>query len=240
MDVPASGDSVTSRLPVPEAALPSRWLFLATALLPVVCVNLNQALSVAGGYIPACYPYWEGCTSISSTGRHGWSYGLFKAMMLPHSVLLVLLWRRLHGWLSAGERLAGRRIRRTVLVAGLLGAAFLVLYTVFLGSSGDIYRLMRRYGVFVFFLGTFIAQIVATRRLAKLRLPGVAVAVRAQVAMLLLMGVLAVAEVPLGKFGLADNVAENIIEWNFSLLMQCWFVTWLFVAPTQHYSPQPR
>ena len=114
----------------------------------------------------------------------------------------------------------------------IAASAFLVLYTVFLGSSGDFYRLMRRYGVFVFFLGIFIAQIIATRRLAMINVeqrPRALLLV--QCVLLGFMTVLGLAEVPLGTFGLKDDVAENIIEWNFSLLMQLWFLTWFRARP---------
>ena len=40
-------------------------------------------------------------------------------------------------------------------------------------------------------------------------------------------------EAPLGRFQLADNRAENLIEWNFALLMERGFlaVCWLFIRP---------
>ena len=194
---------------------------MVTAALPVLCVLLNHWLSIRGGYIPDCIPYFEGCTSISSTGRHGVSYWLFKAMMLPQALLLFVFWRAL----EARFRESGSH-GVWMLRAGAAGALFLVLYTVFLGSSGDVYRLMRRYGVFVFFLGSLVAQVIATLRLAQLndataRWPKVV-----QQSLLVLMILLALAEVPLGQFGLADDAAENVIEWNFSLLMQLWFASW--------------
>ncbi|MEO1580440.1 MAG: hypothetical protein AAFR91_01250 [Pseudomonadota bacterium] len=205
----------------------SPWVVVTVALLPIACVNLNQWLSIAGGFIPRCFPYVEGCTSISSTGRYGASYWIFKAIMLPQSLLLVAFWRQLEHWFSARND-AGTWMLRLAIIA----SAFLVLYTIFLGSSGDIYRLMRRYGVFVFFLGTFVAQIIATRRLTAISAErGPRAVLLVQRILLGAMGVLALAEVPLGTFGLEDDVAENIIEWNFSLLMQFWFLTWLWVRP---------
>lgn len=205
----------------------SPWVVVTVALLPIACVNLNQWLSIAGGFIPGCFPYVEGCTSISSTGRYGASYWIFKAIMLPQSLLLVAFWRQLEHWFLARND-AGTWMLRLAIIA----SAFLVLYTIFLGSSGDIYRLMRRYGVFVFFLGTFVAQIIATRRFAAISAErGPRPVLLVQRVLLGAMGVLALAEVPLGTFGLEDDVAENIIEWNFSLLMQFWFLTWLWVRP---------
>ncbi|MEM8547103.1 MAG: hypothetical protein AAGF46_02965 [Pseudomonadota bacterium] len=204
---------------------PRHWL-VAVVFLPLIAVNLNYLISATHGYIPVCVPYLEGCTSISATGRSGISYWLFKIMMLPHAIVLTLFWRSLDRWLANSEAARHLASGRVVLMAGLLGAAFLVLYTVFLGSSGEIYRLMRRYGVFVFFLGTLIAQIAATRRLGRLSDPAWQRTLVMQRVTLTIMGILAIAEVPLGKFGLADSQAENFIEWNFSLAMQCWFASW--------------
>lgn len=215
--------------PSPPTAAPlnespgSRWglLVALVAIVPVLSVNANYLISSAADYIPDCFVYIDGCTSISATGRYGVSYWLFKAFMLPQAVLLVYFWR------GVVRRVPAPGARDTVIIAGTIGAAFLVLYTVFLGSQGDFYRLMRRYGVFVFFLGTFIAQIAATRRLAR---QGAGGALRAQQALLVVMFLLALAEVPLGTFGMQDDQAENVIEWNFSLLMQGWFGTWAFLA----------
>ena len=212
----------------PTAANPGfRWglLVFTVAIIPIVSVNANYVISSRADLIPDCFVYLDGCTSISATGRYGVSYWLFKVFMLPQALLLALFWRRIARGLPASGS------RDALLIAGLVGAAFLVLYTVFLGSQGDIYRLMRRYGVFVFFLGTFVAQILATRRLARSGLTRRAQ--RFQQALLLLMGMLALAEIPLGTFGLQDDQAENVIEWNFSLAMQVWFASWLFVALPQ-------
>lgn len=216
---------------MPSNRQPSTALIVAVALLPIACVNINQWLSMSAGLVPSCIPYIEGCTSISATGRYGVSYWLFKLMMLPQSVLLWLFWRRLFEGFGSSSSQA-----RWMLRLGLTAALFLVLYTVFLGSSGDFYRLMRRYGVFVFFLGTFGAQILATLRYARSDTSSSRVVVAIQRVLLVAMLLLAIAEVPLGSFGLKDDVAENIIEWNFSLLMQCWFASWLIVAFKQRSS----
>lgn len=207
---------------VPRLDAADRWLILATAVLPVFAANFCYWLSVAGDHIPRCVIYLEGCTSISATGRYGASYWLFKLLMLPQAVLLFMFWRHLEQRLSYLDSAGARRIR----IVGLVAALFLVLYVVFLGSRGDFYHLMRRYGVFVFFLGTLIAQIMATRLLAR-EPDQPALLANVQRALLVLMGLLALAEVPLGTFGIGNDQAENIIEWNFALLMQCWFLSWL-------------
>ena len=204
-----------------------RGMVLATAILPVFAANFCYWLSVSGDYIPRCVVYLDGCTSVSAAGRYGASYWLFKLLMLPQAILLVVFWR------YADRRLAcvNPRLARRMRIAGWLAALFLVLYLVFLGSSGDLYRLMRRYGVFVFFLGTLVAQIMATRLLARDAKPPMRL-VTVQRALLIIMGLLALAEMPLGTFGIANDRAENIIEWNFALLMQLWFLSWLAATRT--------
>lgn len=204
-----------------------RWLILATAILPVFAANFCYWLSVSGEHIPRCIVYLQGCTSVSAAGRYGVSYWLFKLLMLPQAVLLVAFWHRAEQRLAPVDARMARRMR----IAGWLAALFLVLYLVFLGSSGDLYRLMRRYGVFVFFLGTLFAQIMATRLLARDATPPMRV-VTVQRALLIIMGLLALAEMPLGTFGIANDRAENIIEWNFALLMQLWFLSWLTARRT--------
>ena len=56
---------------------------LLAGVLPIVVVHACYVISVQAGIIPACIPYASGCTSISAAGRHGASYVLFKAGMIP-------------------------------------------------------------------------------------------------------------------------------------------------------------
>jgi hypothetical protein len=189
---------------------------LTTALLPVFAANLCYVVSVHGGYVPWCFVYLDGCTTISATGRHGLGYGLFKLAMLPQAALLWWFWGQ--PLIDTTTRNATSRRR----FFGRLGAAFLVIYVVFLGADSPVYAIMRRYGVFVFFIGTFIAMCIVSWRYwqgAAARDPH-----RGFGVLCLAMLVFGLAEIPLGKFGLADNQAENIIEWNFALLMQLWFL----------------
>ncbi|MBC8328276.1 MAG: hypothetical protein H8E31_05960, partial [Planctomycetes bacterium] len=121
-----------------------------------------------GGHIPACITYVVGCTSISSAGRYGFSYYLFKAGMIPSAVLLAALWLNCRRWLIelGDENFA---MTRSISVLGMLAAVFLVLYTVFLGSKGDFYNLMRRFGVTLYFGFSGLAKIMLLARLRRLR-----------------------------------------------------------------------
>ncbi len=104
-----------------------------TALIPTFTVNLCYLVSSLQGHVLVCVPYFEGCTSISSTGRHGISFWLFKAGMACSAALLALYWRRMSALIHAGSG----RTAPTVLAVGTGGAVFLVLYTAFLGTDMD-------------------------------------------------------------------------------------------------------
>ena len=73
-------------------------LALANGLLPMVVINLCYLISATVGHIPLCFPYWEGCTSISAAGRYGLMYFMFKGTMIPAGALVCLgAWSREHG-----------------------------------------------------------------------------------------------------------------------------------------------
>lgn len=198
-----------------------RNLPLATALAPIVGINLAYWLGVDNGTLPSCIPYLDGCTSISSTGRYPPGDRLFRAVMLPQAVLLALTWHFTVLWLKALR--PNVRAATTILVSGLLGALALIIYVSYLASNDPFYQIMRRYGIYLYFIGTVVAQIAVTASLGESRLRT-------------LMGWLLLMPFVLGIYNFVQkaliddlNSVENRIEWIVSLLMQLWFIA-LFVA----------
>lgn len=194
---------------------------LLLALLPILVVHAAYAISVVENHVPLCNPYWDGCTSISRAGRHGWANHLFRATLLPYTILLGLYWWLNQRWLLA----LGAAGSRAMLIAGWTGALFLVLYVTFLGTEGPGYQLMRRYGINVYFGASYVAQVLLMLRLRALRahaggrLPGWLVPGLT----LLAAGVLGIglcyAAARLG-FGPNQDRLENALEWAAALLMQ--------------------
>lgn len=214
---------------------PNRWplapLALLTALVPVIAVHGAWLVSLANAYIPQCNPYVEGCTSISAAGRHGLANYLFKAFMLPYATLLGLFWLACHRWLRELGDPTGPALRWMPWL-GVIAAVFLVLYATFLGSEGDFYRLLRRYGVIVFFAFNFLAQILLTKRLYALErshMPALPRWVpRAKLALCSLTLLLGLANVAGGALLVDNDAFENVIEWNVALVMTLFFlVTWV-------------
>jgi len=208
-----------------------RGLPLYTGIAPVVGVVLAYWLGVSNEVLPVCIPLIDGCTSISATGRYLPGSLVFRAVMLPQAVVLGLLWYLAARWLNA---LSGvDRPNKTLLIAGLGGALALVLYVTFLGTKEPFYELMRRFGIYFYFLGTAVAQLTLALSLLKIAVHRAdAVLRRHAIAMLWLCGLPFVLGVLLSALKtILDHadMAENRIEWIAALFMQVYFVV-LYLA----------
>jgi hypothetical protein len=191
------------------------------ALWPILIVHAAFAISVIEQHVPLCNPYWDGCTSISRAGRHGWANHLFRGALLPYTVPLAIYWWLNQHWLRA----LGSTGSRAMLVSGWIGALFMILYVTFLGTEGATYQLMRRYGINVYFGGTFLAQVLLALWLRSLHVQG-----RASSPPWLAPGLAGVAAgvFAIGLFyvgarlGLATDQDrwENALEWAAALGMQ--------------------
>ena len=205
-------------LPTHRSTPTPATIALLCGLVPLLTVHVCYVLSASAGVIPTCIPYLDGCTSISATGRHGWGYGLFKAGMLPSALVLVVYWRLCRDWLLEAGDVDGPGLR-SLLWLGIAGALFLVLYTVFLGHKGEVYNLLRRFGVTLNLGFTLLAQLLVVWRLRRLRdnlgqAPCPAGILRAKtwlVAALLLLGL---GSIPVSNFIADKDPVENAIEWT--------------------------
>ncbi|WP_166267635.1 hypothetical protein [Marinobacter caseinilyticus] len=136
------------------------WLALITAVIPLLTIHLTFLVSILEGHVAACIPYWESCTSISRTGRHGTAYFIFKGAMLPEALLGVMFWCLNARWL---EQL-GCRNRGIPWVPwlGLVTGLALAAYVLTLGHGGEGFAQVRRTGVTMYFSLTFINQLLLT------------------------------------------------------------------------------
>lgn len=141
--------------------------------------------------------------------------------MLPQAAFLVITWHFAVMWLKSVQPEA--KSGAAILVAGIVGAVALIAYVSYLASNDPFYEIMRRYGIYLYFLGTAVAQLTLTFSLERSRL---------RQAMIWIM----VTPFVLGIYNLVQknlvtelNSMENRIEWIVALLMQAWFVT-LYLA----------
>jgi hypothetical protein len=206
------------------------WLALATGILPLFVVNAAYLISIAGDHIPKCIPYIQGCTSISAAGRYGLSYFFFKAGMIPAAVLLAAFWFFSRRWLLILGDTDGRMVRAMVFT-GCTSALFLILYSVFLGSDGEFYSLMRRYGVNIYFSFSYLAQLILLGRLQYLQKAGLVSLpqkiMTGKLTLMIVMLLLGLASIPMSDVFTDKHRPRNIVEWNFSVLMiSYYFLTW--------------
>jgi hypothetical protein len=119
------------------------------AVLPLVTFNASYLIAAALGHVPSCFTYFEGCTSVSSTGRQLPEALLFKTGMVSLAVILLLLWYRTAAFLDARVL----RIFASVMVIGLL------LYAITLGMQDETMQFLRRVGINGFAFGTLLTQV---------------------------------------------------------------------------------
>ncbi|MBX2879152.1 MAG: hypothetical protein KTR32_04420 [Granulosicoccus sp.] len=180
---------------------------------------------------PMCFPLLDGCLSISAACRSEPVIYLFRTFMLPMSFVLMLFWWHHRTLLN---QLLPRRPVLSVLIAtsSLTGSAFLTLYVIFLGTDGNMYEFLRRLGIYVFFAGTGIAQLFTTLALRSVnrsfvihRKSGHLTILVWRIQFLIVITMLLVGPLNLFlKATLAEpKQAENIIEWNFGLIMFLWY-----------------
>lgn len=213
-----------------------RFLPLVVGVLPLITVFTCYWIAIQTAGLPSCNPFLEGCISVSATGRHYPASFLFRAAMLPQSILLAGYWFASMAWYRAVREHLGQDPRTGAAIGwlGVPGALFLVPYVTFLGSEEPFYEFMRRYGIYMYFLLNVIAQIVlATRALPLVR----ELALRPLLTVTRLQLVLAWLPFALGALNLLlkatledADAAENRIEWIFALQMQAYFllsyITW--------------
>ena len=193
---------------------------LSAAVLPFAAVHLCWALSTSAGQVPTCIPYLDGCTSISATGRHGTAYYVFKALIIPTAVLYLAVWGMVHAWLT--QQTARRAVPRSLLICGVIGAVFLVVYATFLGSDGAVYTWLRRFGARMFFAFTSLAQLLLAWELTRL-LPGTKTS-RVLLGLCAFQLVIGIASLPLEAVLADPDPMQNIVEWWYALAMNAGFV----------------
>lgn len=197
---------------------------LWTGLLPIIGITVSYVIAVTEGHVAGCFPFLEGCTSISSAGRSAPEAYVFRATLMPSAVLLLLYWRLNYVWLrKAGDTLPISA--RLIPTLGAFAAIFLLVYANVVGAIGEIYELQRRIGVIVFFASNMVAQMLFTRRLLLLKQQGMLRQGQwvPEVKLWLCGLMLAVGLMILPKH-LMDWDTDNIVEWNFALLSHLYFI----------------
>lgn len=204
-----------------------RTLAILITLLPLFAVNGAYLMSAWHEHVAWCFPYIQGCTTISQAGRSGDTIFMFRAVMMTQAVLLIWFWLFVKQWL---DLLHHRHTAAANIICwlGITGALCLILYIDFLGTHGEMNRFMRRYGVIIYFTFTPLAQLLLLNQLLRLKATSPTLEINHkvltfQLVILLLILLIGIISLVLNYSGNKSYESENIIEWNFSLLMTLYF-----------------
>ena len=138
---------------------------LVTALLPSVAVHVCYLQAANLGHLSWCFPYFPDCVSISATGRHSPESFVFRAAVIPTAIFIMIYWRLSFAWLETlGAQT--RRLNRSMLWLGMTAGLGLFIYASVLGEVGELYRLQRRIGMILFYIFTYLAQLLMTIQIA--------------------------------------------------------------------------
>jgi len=208
----------------------STWVLpLIAGLLPAVATVAAFLISAKLDLIPSCNPFLEGCVSISRSARHGLPNLVFRALVLPGATLQALTWILCAQWLRSIDPVGGRP-PRGLAVLGVLAAMFFVVYGAFLGSEGDIYQWLRRYGINFYFGLTYLCMLLTSARVFRLSQGGW---IRLPWHLDRMLGVLCLLVLAFGLINLfakslvADEILvgqiENSLEWFASSIFTLFF-----------------
>ena len=216
-----------------------RTLALIITILPLLTSNGVYLLSAYEGFIPWCIPYIDGCTTISRAARSGNSIFIYRATMIAYGLLLIWFWIYAQQWLNL---LYGQttKVARFIFFLGLVGAIFLIIYIDFLGTTGEVNRFMRRYGIMVFFIFTPLAQLLMLRQHYNISSSKPESTIKPavlhyQLFILLLMLIIGIISIALDITQNKTYEIENIVEWNFSLLLNMYFLAMIFIWKDYRY-----
>ena len=208
-----------------------RVIPLLAAFVPFLAVHVTYLVAANYGLVDWCNPYIDSCTSISATGRKPPASYVFRATMLPSSVILAVYWWFSHAWLGELHRRAGRLrsgANDWMLGVGIVASIGLVLYVTVLGEKGGAWSLQRRIGVVLYFSLTYISQLLLYAQLRRLRdqlpeVPGILLRWMWLLCVTLLAtGVLTVILQAWDKAWY--TTVEDAFEWILALLLQANFL----------------
>jgi hypothetical protein len=159
--------------------------------------------------------------------------------MIAYGVLLIWFWIYAKQWLN---QLYGHTTNtaRIMLWLGVVGAIFLIIYIDFLGTTGEMNRFMRRYGIMVFYIFTPMAQLLMLKQHYNIlpSLPEGTIKPRVlqyQLVTILLMLIIGIISIALDATQNKTYESENIVEWNFSLLLNMYFLGMIFIWKDYRY-----
>ena len=191
----------------------SKKISLIIFFVPIISVLVSYLISAFFNYVPWCFPFTDGCTSISKVGRYGVSFYIYKIFLIPISILIAIFWFKIYFSVYKNVFL---------LITSLIACLALIVYLSYLGFDGSTYRFMREIGIFFFFILMPLTQILVTSLSSSKYF-------RTKLFIFLILISYSILLFAYLKILTLDNTHyENIIEWNFAFLIFLFFPVFEF------------
>lgn len=207
------------------------------ALLPAVAVHLCYLVAASQGHVEWCVPYVDSCTSISATGRKPPESYLFRALMIPSAVLMMIYWVLAFRWVQVVcDRVTS--LARWMLLLGILACTGMIAYVTVLGEAGQAWATQRRAGTIMFYSFTYLAQLMLFSHLrdpSRLKVSIYPWIVRSGFYLnstILATGLLTVV---LDAMPVDYDAMEDAFEWVLTLMLQANFLLIYFAWKEQGY-----
>jgi hypothetical protein len=212
--------------------LPSRYLPMLCGLGMLLTINLSYLLAAANGHVEWCVPYWDSCTSISATGRRLPESIIFKGLMIPVAIMIMVYWNTAYHWLRQWCDKSKHSLA-FMLILGIAAALLLIIYSFTLGIHGQLFRHFRHIVVIFAFTLTYLAQLLFTWQLFDgVRRHHLQVAnwvCRSQMGLCIVILLVGTSSIVLGVFYPGYEDIEDAFEWDLAFLLNLHFILTFFI-----------
>ncbi len=208
----------------------SLGLFVIPSVTIFLCLGIATYLNI----LEICNPFISGCYSVSRVGRSYPAVLIFKPMMVITIVLMIVYF--FEHYRIFKKFLINKIYLNLILLSGLISSFALFIYIIFLGIEGsEIWRFMRRGGIFIYIISLIISQFLIVLTYLKIK-NNYEVIVSSKIIninfyfifLLIICGIILILLIDI--FSLTTSwYIKNIIQWNYFLLMNLFFLNTYFV-----------
>ena len=208
----------------------SLGLFVIPSVTIFLCLGIATYLNI----LEICNPFISGCYSVSRVGRSYPAVLIFKPMMVITIVLMIIYF--FEHYRIFKKFLINKIYLNLILLSGLISSFALFVYIIFLGIEGsEIWRFMRRGGIFIYIISLIISQFLIVLTYLKIK-NNYEVIVSSKIIninfyfifLLIICGIILILLIDI--FSLTTSwYIKNIIQWNYFLLMNLFFLNTYFV-----------
>ena len=209
-------------------------LSLGLFIIPSVTIILCLITTIYLNILDLCNPFINGCYSISRVGRSYPAVLLFKPMMIITIILMIAYF--FEHYRIFKKFLLNKVYLNLILLSGLVSSFSLLVYVIFLGVEGsEIWRFMRRGGIFIYIISLIISQFLIILTYLKIK-NDYQVIISSKIininfcynVLLITCGIIIILLIDI--FSLTTSwYVKNIIQWNYFLLMNLFFLNTYFI-----------